>query len=76
MLNILLNNAKREDLSRILQSCEWGDENIMEITFKLKIFLIHVNEVEKYVEGLHNHLNHFVIPLLESCVILTLVLLV
>jgi hypothetical protein len=71
MLNILLGNAKA--IGRSLQSCKLGDENMMEITFKLKIFLIHVNELAPwYVVGLHSQMNDLYIPFLESCVILTL----
>jgi hypothetical protein len=32
-------------LAKVYGGCEWGDENIMEITFKPKIVLIPIKEV-------------------------------
>jgi hypothetical protein len=55
-LNLLLDNAKREDLgSNDILVCACGglggEANVMEITFKFHIVLILVNEVIQYVES-------------------------
>jgi hypothetical protein len=54
-LNILLDNAGREDLGNdILVRVRggWGvEENVMEITFKFQIVLILVNEAVQYAES-------------------------
>jgi hypothetical protein len=55
-LNILLDNAKREDLgSNDILVCVrgglGGEANVMEITFKFHIVLILVNEVVQYAES-------------------------
>jgi hypothetical protein len=54
-LNILLDNAGREDLGNDILVCAcggWGGgENVMEITFKFQIVLILVNEAVQYVES-------------------------
>ena len=48
LLNILLDNAKREDLGNDILICAEGDTNVMEITFKFQIVLILVNEAVQY----------------------------
>jgi hypothetical protein len=54
-LNILLDNAKREDLGNDILVCArggWGGEaNVMEITFKFHIVLRLVNEAVQYAES-------------------------
>jgi hypothetical protein len=51
-LNILLDNAGREDLGNDILVCArrgWGaEENVMEITFKFQIVLILVNDAVQY----------------------------
>ena len=54
-MNILLDNAGREDLGNdilfYVREGWGGEENVMEITFKFQIVLILVNEVVQYAES-------------------------